>query len=372
MLDLLLAADKAARTTNQKLLLEALMEDDGRGIQRVMERESRHEILFEDSFFTPFMGLMAAQGSREAWRTLQDWGYSMQSDIRDKEERFDRNSMTLGGWVCQFLPPERLSSLIEWKVLDPFNSRAGKSRMHAGEYGMLGGNNELFDFWLDKWKQNFKKTPSRYKTLPTLMETASGMLRWQEDHSEYPASFPTENELSRRIDGIVDAISDHFYEAPTRKDQWAALIKTPPTNSKSFPVSVFVGNLAQRVDNPWEDPTILEKAMKGANYHFVAALLDAGIPLDTPYAAQVPRKILKTILETGEGQACAWHAWCNRARVEFPQKLASLPASLTRKHANVRSHFTDSKAKNAATLQAIELIFATTDAPAPKRAGPRL
>lgn len=376
MLDLLLAADEAAKTANQKMLLEALMENDGRGIQRVMERDSHHDILLEDSFFTPFMGLMAAHGSREAWRTMKDWGYSMQSELRSEKNPLEMHRTTLGSWACQFLPPERLSSLIDWKILTPFDCRSGKSQMHAGEYGMLGGSNELFDFWLGQWKEYLANNPhpiGGHKSLPILLETASGMLRWEKEQTDYPEIFPSKDELWRRVDGIVSLIAERYWDnASNKQEQWNAFTKDPIKCSKAWPVSVFVDSMIKHVDNPWHDPKLLEDAIKGRNFQLVAGLIRAGIPLDTPYGEKVPIKILQVILETTEDNACAWHAWCDRARAEFPQKLASLPHPLTSEHASVRSYFIDSKAKRKVKLQAIELLLSTDEPPAPRRSGPRL
>ena len=376
MLDLLLAADKAAKTSNQHDILHALMEDDERGVRRIMERDNHHEILFEDSFFVPFMGLAAAHGSREVWRTLRDWGYSMQSKIRNEEDYERGNEQDLGSWVCQFLPLDRLTYLTEWKILLPFGQPSGKSGMTAGEYGMLGGSNEHFDFWLDQWKQSLQeKRKTTAPTLPRILETISGMLRWEKEPTAnpYPDNLPSGKELRRRADGIIDVFASiHYGASDNRQEQWVAMVNNPPRSSKSVPMSVFIDSLSKRTNDPWSDTGLLEKAMDNQDPHFLSALLESGIPLNTPYAAKLPVQILKWVLDTTESNAGPWHAWCDRARTDHPERLANLPKQLTAAHCNVRSQFVENKAKRKATLQAIELALTTDNATAPKRSGPRL
>ena len=132
MLDLLIAAQQAAYTEGRQMMLNGILDYQDRDLQRAFEMFDHSELLGDD-FYWCFMGLAGLHGDRAAWRTLGDYGYSMESEIslppdEDEPVGLSVKGTPLGCWLAQFAPPERLDFLQEEKLLDPWhrNYKSGK------------------------------------------------------------------------------------------------------------------------------------------------------------------------------------------------------------------------------------------------------
>lgn len=377
MLDLLFAAEDAAKSPRQKAILQALLDGNDRDMQRVLEDDGCHGELFEEDFFNPFMGLMAAHGDKHAWRTMEGWGYSMDTelDVTPEDGGLTRKEH-LGGWACRFLPVERLQELIEEKILYPFE---GGDLLKPGEYGMAAGSPEVFDFFRSQWIQHEKdvrrvkgaRAPKPH--LPDVFSLLNGMRNWQRDTpSAYPDNFPKGAELERRIDGVADAISEIYYDTSQSPDTvWQSILNDPPAHKYALAVALFFERAARHVPEPWKDPDIVERMHASQRWNVFEGALRAGARIDTPFGEKIPQMLVKDILR-GNLENSVWNAFCERAQKDAPHVWNALPERYRKKNTSLARAVKQGQKTEKSEVQALlmHLSSAQSGSPAPSR--PRL
>lgn len=378
MLDLLIAAEEAANTVAQKAMLEAVIYDDERALARLMDDEDHGELL-PDGFYAPLMGIMASHCSRDIWRVMGQYGYSMKSMVGEDEN----DGTSLGEWVAKFLPCERLKELMDDGLLDPFLGENGKARLSVCEHGLLGGSNAHFDFWLDIWKTQYAQELEReirretQFSLPRIFNTITGMLMWEKRGAHtmsYPDTFPQKEELERRLDSVVDAMLNIRMPSMSLQAQWESVLADPPAcyHKAGYTQAAVFSSIIKRIENPWKDPDFLEKNKQVIqdNEGLLYAFLTCGAPITTPYGKQkLPVALLEDILSDREKEA-TWDAWVARAKTDLPLTHEALPQEFKDGTTSVAKYFSKHKKQS---MQALEMRLHLPDkTPARARSGRRL
>lgn len=376
MFELFIEARNVATLPAQHAMLEAIIHDDDRALGRLMDEEDHGELL-PDVFFVPLMGLMASQASRDIWRVMGQYGYSMKSLVDEEGQT------SLGEWAAKFLPLDRLNELMEEGLLDPFVKENGTAKLSVCEHGLLGGSDAHFDFWLDVWKTQYAKEfekEVRYDTefsLPRIFNTITGMLMWQKNdahHTSYPDTFPKKQELERRLDRLVDAMLNARMPSMSLQAQWESVLAAPPScyHKAGYTQADVFSSIIKRIETPWKDPDFLEKNKQAIqdNEGLLFAFLTCGAPIATQYGRQtLPLNLLNDILADREKEA-TWDAWLSRAKTDIPLTYEALPQELKNGSTSVGQYFSKHKKQS---MQAIEMrLCLPEEKPAKPRACPRL
>lgn len=299
MLDLLLAADRAATTPERQDLLEGVMQNDDRLVRRAMESTADHGDLLGDDFFWAFMGLAMNQGSAAVWRVLGDWGYSLQSQVRTPPQDGPSSATTLGCWGATFVPVDRLDWLEKRGWFDPGSTvhevGNGHARLNAMEVGMLNGTPEHFDHWLVRWRAAQTEVWAKHQRqrggaprffVPAVVVTAMGLERLSEQGRKpvQGGEWDTPAEARRRKDALIETwLSVHCPHVPTDR-RLEALSRNPPFALREAGREVLTALATWQIEReaaPFEAAVELV-ALEGEHLDWVYALLQAGAPLDRP------------------------------------------------------------------------------------------
>lgn len=157
-LSLLKAASNAANTPARLGMLEGLLEGDERQISRTLEEHPEHAELLDDDFFWCYMGLGMMMGSRDFWRAIGDWGYSLNSTVLPPEPSDESRAltskgveMTLAQWGIRFLPLDRLQWLEDGGLLNLWEQSI------VALNGMLYNDKSVSDWIQSSWKKEISK-----------------------------------------------------------------------------------------------------------------------------------------------------------------------------------------------------------------------
>lgn len=346
MLDLLLAAIQAADTEERRWMLDGLLENQDRDLQRAFESGVDHGELLDDDFFWCFMGLAGLHGDRAAWRVLRDYGYGMDTLITPPPEDdgfvgLPAQGTPLGVWLAQFAPIERLQYLQEEGLLHPWKTttRVADQHLSAGEMGMLTGSKEHFDYWVAQWKehaaQEWKDRQRRGNpavSLPSFLGLAHGMLTWSqqapsEQLESYPNHWPKTVEMERRIDAVLQAWSELHYPGLDEEKRLETLLRKPPMcfHAEAGAIDGFLRWQLARIDRPFDQP-LEDLALGEASEAWLVGLLNHGLPLKRPQskhptalASQLAWRHASTAGSDKRGMAC--RIFVERAQEEDPEAL---------------------------------------------------
>lgn len=334
MLDLLLAADRAATTPERRELFDGLLEGQDRLVERAMEADTDHGELLGDDFFWCFMGLAMAQGDSAFWRTMGNWGYDLNCKVRHPDEDSDA-SVELGVWGAAFLPPERLDWLVKKGMLAPFKpvhriNNAGS--ISAAEYGMLVGSAETFDYWAPKWQAHYQNNDRRRDTdkgfhVPLVLNLILGLQSWREAEQPrvpFPDNGLSEAEIQRRIDAIAESVMAVQYPKSPRTERLMPFLKRPAfLNSNDAHTQGLVRWLVEQEANPWTHGETLH-VLKHKEWDLLKALLQNGAPLNPDGQQGLATALVKAVIGYDDNRdwnkkhvGCA-KAFVDRARTEDP------------------------------------------------------
>ena len=321
MLDLLIAATEAAHTQERRMMLDGILDNQDRDLQRALESGVDHGELLDDDFFWCFMGLAGLHAGRAAWRTLMDYGYDMDTEITPPPEAEGdglgraAKGTPLGCWMAQIAPTDRLTFLQEQGWLKPWRAAfsVGDKRLSAGEMGMLTGSPEHFDYWFPQWEEHLKgewaerlrrrsdPTLALSVTVPTVAGVLLGMGSWsQQPPSErpqhYPDHWPNADEVQRRTDAVLIAWRNLHYPAASEEKQLLAMCKRPPQTWSRQERGVLEGFLSwqlPRVEAPFNHPLEIQ-AIEQNDYAWLEGLLKNGAPL-TRTSSPEPNGLAKAL-----------------------------------------------------------------------------
>lgn len=350
MLDLLIAAQEAAYTEGRQMMLNGVLDYQDRDLQRAFEMFDHSELLGDD-FYWCFMGLAGLHGDRAVWRTLRDYGYSMESEIspppdEDEPIGLSTKGTPLGCWLAQFAPPERLDFLQDEKLLDPWhrNYKSGKEYLCPAEMGLLAGSQEIFDYWMPLWEARERKEAKEHQRrvsasntstlkvlIPTVCKVILGMDQWSREDkptNPFPSHWPNGLALEARRDRLMNAWADIHYPAKTPKQRLEAMAKNPPFSHEPGLLRGQVAAVTKwqldQTPSPFDVPLELlalrsEKAERSC---WLDALLKHGAPLsrpnnDDPFALAHALARLHALESKGEDYPLVeTRSFVRRARVE--------------------------------------------------------
>jgi hypothetical protein len=306
MLDLLIAATEAAHTEERRMMLDGILDNQDRDLQRALESGVDHGDLLDDDFFWCFMGLAGLHAGRAAWRTLMDYGYNLDTEITPPPDAEGdglgraAKGTPLGCWMAQIAPTDRLTFLQEQGWLKPWKPAfdVADKRLSAGEMGMLTGSAEHFDYWFPQWKQHLESEwAERLRrrsdpalplsvTVPTVAGVLLGMDSWSQRSSsespqQYPDHWPTAAEVRRRTDAVLIAWRNLHYPAVSEEKQFLAMCKRPPQTWSRQERGVLEGVVRwqlARIEAPFNHPIEIQ-ALEQEAYAWLEALLKNGAPL---------------------------------------------------------------------------------------------
>lgn len=340
----LLAADEAANTPERRQMLDGLLEGDEREVQRVLESDADHGDVLDDDFFWCYMGLALCQGNRRFWQVVNDWGYSLHSVVKLPDSKPGAEGMSLACWGATFAEPERLDWLERLGELEPWRGTHSVGRgalLSAGEVGMLNGSAAHFNYWLPKWAIHIQESRLEFNrrnkvevscNIPTCISVMVGMMEWKKlpanPHNPAP-NYPEPEELQRRLDAMLKALTDAFYAKAQPGQMLAALTANPPVSGREKVFSALVKWAITRDTNPFEQPLELQ-ALKAGEFEWCRALVEQGSPLErTPggvslgqalvscYLASKPTEDTTALLQTVQ-------LFTTRAKQEAPALLEAL------------------------------------------------
>ncbi len=308
MLDLLLAADQAAYTPERRDLLDGLLENQDRLLTRTMERSEDHGELLGDDFFWCFMGLAMAQGDRAFWRAMQDWGYSLHSEVKHPDAESYERGMELGVWGATFLPPERLDWLIAEGLMRPkdmtYKVTNGKMIINAMEYAMVQGDAEHFDYWLPHYQQHYleKKKTARGNSffIPEVINLMLGMQMWQREEAPrvpYPEKGMAPNEAQRRIDALMTFVFEQEYSKAVKGKWLQALAEKPPYAHDGPNFHGVAGWLADHDTARFAHGEELV-LLKNKEWQWLEGLVSNGAPLNRTGQQNLARGLAAALLDS--------------------------------------------------------------------------
>ena len=147
-------AQQAAEFSEQMDMLEAIVNESDRDLNKVLWGELDHGDLMSGDFAAAILALAASVGTKHIWRELQEFGYTLESPLYIGMRSNDISSMeqawgewTVAGWACSELEWDRVETLIRWELLHPWK-QDGHSRISdikAGTMGMAYGDSDVFE-----------------------------------------------------------------------------------------------------------------------------------------------------------------------------------------------------------------------------------
>lgn len=321
MLDLLIAATEAAHTEERRMMLDGILDNQDRNLQRALESGVDHADLLDDDFFWCFMGLAGLHAGRSAWRTLMDYGYNMDTLITPPPEADadfigrTAKGTPLGCWMAQIAPLERLDFLLEQGWIKPWRPAfdVADKQVSAGEMGMLTGSADHFDYWFPQWEEHMTqewnerlkkrrdKTIPAIPSVPTVAGILLGMASWGQKPASggaqgYPDHWPKMDEVKRRTDAILNAWCDLCYPAANEEKRLLVMAKRPPqmwSRQERGVIEGFLGWQLSRVRDPFKHPLEIQ-ALQQTDYAWLAGLLKNGAPLSRAEADD-PMRLAKTL-----------------------------------------------------------------------------
>ena len=158
-------AEEFSTDQSQRAFLESIVFEDERSFSRLLHENTAHEVLLGGDFGVCCLALLALQGTKDMWRTLQGFGYGARSalyypknyDEPPNSQIAGLAQMTVWGGLLSLGGVERVKNIHKWLKADLWDVEAFANGAEASlGFGLMHWEEETFSCLLGVLKSHIE------------------------------------------------------------------------------------------------------------------------------------------------------------------------------------------------------------------------